>query len=140
MPASSSAFFEARRDRREPLVLVYSDRNQGFDVQQEGRPDAGRQARRLPAACYRGGCLETDLAARARVVLESGTPQSVTYELAAGDDDVWGLGIGCDGSMTIGLQALSSGNDYAPFKPPPPTRVLVMGAGPDCRAIDAHGA
>ena len=28
-----------------------------------------------------GGCLEGDLAERARAVLESGTPQSVTYDL-----------------------------------------------------------
>ena len=78
-----------------------------------------------------GGCLESDLAVRAQVVLESGDDQSVTYSLASGDDDVWGLGIGCDGSMTIGLQRIKAADDYAPFKLPTPIRLLILGAGLD---------
>ncbi len=62
-----------------------------------------------------GGCLEGDLAVRAQVVLESGQSQVVTYDLASEDDEIWGLGIGCDGSMQIYLQALTPRDDYRPF-------------------------
>ncbi len=62
-----------------------------------------------------GGCLEGDLAERARKVLESGQPQSVTYDLGSNDEDLWGLGVGCDGLMKIFLQPLSPGAGYEPF-------------------------
>jgi xanthine dehydrogenase accessory factor len=62
-----------------------------------------------------GGCLEGDLAARARDVADSGIPQLVSYDLRAAEDDVWGLGIGCDGMIRVFLQPLGKDNDYQPF-------------------------
>ena len=62
-----------------------------------------------------GGCLEGDLAERARAVLESGTPQSVTYDLGQNDEELWGLGVGCDGLMRIFLQPVTPENQYEPF-------------------------
>ena len=62
-----------------------------------------------------GGCLEGDLAERARAVLESGTPQSVTYDLGQNDEELWGLGVGCDGLMRIFLQPATPDNRYEPF-------------------------
>lgn len=62
-----------------------------------------------------GGCLEGDLAERARAVLDSGSPQSVTYDLRKNDEEIWGLGVGCDGMMRIFLQAITPANDYEPF-------------------------
>jgi xanthine/CO dehydrogenase XdhC/CoxF family maturation factor len=62
-----------------------------------------------------GGCLEGDLAERARQVLSSGAPQSVTYDLGPNDEELWGLGVGCDGLMRIFLQPLPIGSDYQPF-------------------------
>ena len=62
-----------------------------------------------------GGCLEGDLAERARNVLESGQPQSVTYDLGSNDEELWGLGVGCDGLMKIFLQPLQPGTGYEPF-------------------------
>jgi len=62
-----------------------------------------------------GGCLEGDLAERARAVLESGTPQTVTYDLGQNDEELWGLGVGCDGLMRIFLQPVTPGNQYEPF-------------------------
>lgn len=62
-----------------------------------------------------GGCLEGDLAERARAVLESGHPQTVTYDLGSNDEELWGLGIGCDGLMKIFLQPLSPDAEYEPF-------------------------
>jgi len=62
-----------------------------------------------------GGCLEGDLAERAKIVAESCEPQSVTYDLAANDSELWGLGVGCDGLMRIFLQPLSVENGFEPF-------------------------
>ena len=62
-----------------------------------------------------GGCLEGDLAERARKVLTSGTAQMVTYDLGLNDEELWGLGIGCDGRMKIFLQPLLAEKNYAPF-------------------------
>ena len=62
-----------------------------------------------------GGCLEGDLAERARAVLDSGKPQTVSYDLGVNDEELWGLGVGCDGLMRIFLQPLLAENDYAPF-------------------------
>lgn len=61
-----------------------------------------------------GGCLEGDLAERSRAIIESGVADVVTYDLR-GDDDVFGLGVGCEGALRILIQPLSSGSDYEPF-------------------------
>ena len=63
-----------------------------------------------------GGCLEGDLAERARQVLDTGTTQMVTYDLGLNDEELWGLGVGCDGLMKIFLQPLLAETDYAPFR------------------------
>ncbi len=62
-----------------------------------------------------GGCLEGDLAERAREVLTSGTAQMITYDLGLNNEELWGLGIGCDGLMKIFLQPLPAEKNYAPF-------------------------
>ena len=62
-----------------------------------------------------GGCLEGDLAERARQVIDSGECQRVTYDLAHDDEELWGLGVGCDGLMRIFLMPLTDQHDYQPF-------------------------
>lgn len=62
-----------------------------------------------------GGCLEGDLAERAAAVIKSGQAQIVTYDLGMNDEELWGLGVGCDGLMRIFLQCLDADNDYQPF-------------------------
>jgi xanthine/CO dehydrogenase XdhC/CoxF family maturation factor len=62
-----------------------------------------------------GGCLEGDLAERAKQVIESGQPQIVYYDLRSDDDGIWGLGVGCDGAIRVLLQPLSARSGYEPF-------------------------
>ncbi|KAB2334846.1 XdhC family protein [Cytobacillus depressus] len=49
-----------------------------------------------------GGCLESDVAEVAKSVMESGTPILKTYDLD--EDLVWGLGLGCPGSVKIYIE------------------------------------
>jgi xanthine/CO dehydrogenase XdhC/CoxF family maturation factor len=107
-------FFEARSARNEPVVLATVLATHGSTYSKAGDMIL-IDADGIVCGMLSGGCLESDLAARARIVVESGKAQTATYELAAGDDDVWGLGVGCDGSMTIYLQPLLAANNYAPF-------------------------
>lgn len=62
-----------------------------------------------------GGCLEGDLAERAKAVAESGKPQAVTYDLGQDDEELWGLGVGCDGLIRVFLQRLCKQNNYQPL-------------------------
>ena len=62
-----------------------------------------------------GGCLEGDLAERAAATLRDGEPQAVTYDLGSSDEELWGLGVGCDGLMRIFLQPLTADSGFAPF-------------------------
>lgn len=61
-----------------------------------------------------GGCLEGDLVERARRVIDSGASETASYELGA-DDELWGLGVGCDGTMRVLLQPLTREGSYQPF-------------------------
>ena len=61
------------------------------------------------AGLISGGCLEGDLLHHARAVFASGEPARVTYDMSAGDDLVWNLGIGCDGVIHLQLQWLGPG-------------------------------
>lgn len=155
-------FFDSRRRSGEPLVLVtvietegstYSKAGTHMLVDKEG----------VFRGMLSGGCLEGDLAVRARVVIESGQPQTVTYNLAE-DDELWGMGVGCDGLMRVYLQPLSKEHGYEPFAEivevmrgdstreirmplagdmpgelvcivEPPPRVLVLGAGLDAEPV-----
>lgn len=49
-----------------------------------------------------GGCLEPDVAEVAMSVIETGTPVLKTYDL--GEDVVWGLGLGCPGTVKIYIE------------------------------------
>ncbi|MEO7385815.1 MAG: XdhC family protein, partial [Gammaproteobacteria bacterium] len=62
-----------------------------------------------------GGCLEGDLAAHAREVIATGDARVVTYDLRGENDELFGLGVGCDGLLRILLQRLTPAEDYEPF-------------------------
>jgi xanthine/CO dehydrogenase XdhC/CoxF family maturation factor len=107
-------FFAARKDRGESLVLVTV-----FETEGSTYSKAGAQMLVDQDGVFRGmlsgGCLEGDLAVRARQVLESGQVQTVTYDLGQDDDELWGMGVGCDGKMRMLLQPIRPEGDYEPF-------------------------
>ncbi|HJZ74652.1 MAG TPA: XdhC family protein [Vicinamibacterales bacterium] len=51
-----------------------------------------------------GGCLEADVRDVALHVIQSRTPQLLHYDTGADDHTVWGLGLGCNGSVDIFVQ------------------------------------
>lgn len=53
------------------------------------------------------GCLTDDIESLSQAVQEAGQPVIETYDLSSGDDDMWGLGVGCDGEITVLLEPLS---------------------------------
>jgi len=61
-----------------------------------------------------GGCLEGDLVERARDVISTGSAQSAIFDLGA-DDELWGLGVGCDGTMRVLLQPVLPQTNYQPL-------------------------
>ena len=112
-PSKLLDFFDKRRQRGEPLVLVTVIETEGSTYSKAGAHmlvDKDGIFRGMLS----GGCLEGDLAVRAQVVIQSGQPQTVTYNLAE-DDELWGMGVGCDGLMRVYLQVLTENNGYEPF-------------------------
>lgn len=128
--------FATWREQRAPLVLATV-----FDTAGSTYSKAG--ARMLITGDGRfqgmlsGGCLEGDLALRAEAVLASGEPQRVTYDLGQNDEELWGLGVGCDGLMRVFLQPLRPEQDYQPF-----TAMAAVFAGdePGAAATVLHSA
>jgi xanthine dehydrogenase accessory factor len=62
-----------------------------------------------------GGCLEGDLAARARQVMASGQPDIVSYDMRGPDDLLWGLGSGCEGAMQVLVIRCGPANGWQPL-------------------------
>ncbi|WP_121820121.1 XdhC family protein [Halostella salina] len=55
------------------------------------------------------GCLEHELRSAADRIRESGRPELVTYDLMDDDEeDVWGLGVGCNGVIDVLLEPLDA--------------------------------
>jgi xanthine dehydrogenase accessory factor len=63
-----------------------------------------------------GGCLEGDLLHHAARVFGNGETAFVTYDMHAGEDLVWSLGLGCDGVIHLMLQRLDQADDFGFLK------------------------
>lgn len=113
-PRSLKAFFDQRVATDRPMVLglvfatagsTYSKAGDCMLIDAEGHYHG----------MLSGGCLEGDLAIRAAAVIDSGRADTVVYDLA-GDDELWGLGVGCEGRIDVILLPLAANNAYEPFR------------------------
>jgi xanthine/CO dehydrogenase XdhC/CoxF family maturation factor len=106
--------FEAWRAAGEELVLATVYETAGSTYSK-----AGHRILLAANGGYRGlvsgGCLEGDLAERARTVIAAERAVGVTYDLRDSADELWGLGVGCNGLLRVFLQPLLPRNDYQPF-------------------------
>jgi xanthine dehydrogenase accessory factor len=53
------------------------------------------------------GCLEHELADTSGRVCSVGEPELVTYDLTSDEDNSWGLGVGCEGVVTVLLEPVA---------------------------------
>ncbi len=68
------------------------------------------------AGLLSGGCLEGDLAEHARETIASDAARVVRYDMRdARHDELWGLGLGCNGLIEILLQPLLPAEGYQPY-------------------------
>lgn len=58
-----------------------------------------------------GGCAEQDLLERAKVAWQTGSVQRMTYDFRSHEDLLWGMGAGCNGSLTVCLVPMDPGMD-----------------------------
>ncbi|MEM8547239.1 MAG: XdhC family protein [Pseudomonadota bacterium] len=59
-----------------------------------------------------GGCVEGDLALRAAEVMSGDRVAEVHYALGDDDDALWGMGAGCEGSLTLLLVPLNEHGEF----------------------------
>ena len=55
-----------------------------------------------------GGCLERDVFERAKPLLQDSKPIVVQYDTTISDDVIWGLGMGCNGSVQVLIESLNT--------------------------------
>ena len=107
------AFFTERAARNDNMVLATVVDTGGSTYSKRGDlmliSDAGEFCGMLS-----GGCLEGDLVERSKQVLDRNQAELASYDLSP-DDELWGLGVGCEGTMRIYLQPLFASNGYEPF-------------------------
>lgn len=60
-----------------------------------------------------GGCLDNDLHQVAAMVIETGMPKLVEFDLTADDEAIWGWGIGCNGATEVLVEPSSSAIELA---------------------------
>ena len=107
--------FETWRDQQTPLVLVTVIVTEGSTYSKPGTQmliarDADYEG------LLSGGCLEGDVVEHAREVFDTGKAKLVTYDMRDEEEDqLWGLGLGCNGLMKILLQRLDPATGYQPF-------------------------
>lgn len=63
-----------------------------------------------------GGCLERDIVERAQpLIAQGGQPVRVQYDTTANQDLVWGLGLGCNGSVEVLIESLERESAQRPL-------------------------
>jgi xanthine dehydrogenase accessory factor len=91
------------------------------------------------AGAISGGCLEADLARRLPEVCAGGGPVAVEYDMRAAGDAVWGLGLGCNGRVTIRLLPLDDAVLADLESVASSLSLLICGAGPDALPLARLG-
>ncbi len=105
--------FERERAAGRPFALAVVVRTSGSTYRKPGALMA-IAADGSYAGLLSGGCLETDLREHARSVIATGEPRTVTYNTGGSDDALWGLGVGCEGAMSILLLRVGPEDGWQP--------------------------
>ena len=83
-----------------------------------------------------GGCVERDIAERAKTWLAGFSPRTVVYDSSSSDDIVFGLGLGCRGKIEMRVQPFDA--SHPPELPEVPRQAIaIVGRGPDTEPVAA---
>lgn len=108
------AVYRGLNHRSGPLVLATIVETLGSTYRKAGARMLISQEGEL-TGLLGGGCFERDLVEHARTVFETGIAKTVFYDLRGPEDAVWGLGLGCNGAVSIFLQLLTAKDDFSPL-------------------------
>ena len=106
------ADFLAKHNNDESLVLATVTAVEGSSYRKPGAMMLIARNHEF-AGLISGGCLESDLLEHALEVFKDGQVKTVTYDLSTDDEAIWGLGLGCGGTIHLLLQRVDKENDYA---------------------------
>ncbi|MEC9375927.1 MAG: XdhC family protein [Pseudomonadota bacterium] len=107
--------FNEWRRRKEPLALVTVVATEGSTYSKAGRHILIRSTGEH-VGLVSGGCLEGDLAEHAENSINTGDSQLITYDMRDDADQIWGMGVGCNGLIEVLVQKLSYEENWEPFK------------------------
>ncbi len=96
------------------LVLATVTATEGSSYRKPGAMMLIRENNEF-AGLISGGCLEGDLVEHASDVFEDGQPRQVSYDLSKDDQAIWGLGLGCGGTVHLLLQRLERDKGFGFF-------------------------
>lgn len=92
-------------EESEPAALATVIATTGSAYRREGAKMICREGGRLIGSIS-GGCLESDVYERSLRVVERQRNEIVDYDTNAENDNVWGLGIGCNGTVQVLIESL----------------------------------
>ncbi|MGD0075899.1 MAG: XdhC family protein [Candidatus Binataceae bacterium] len=98
---------EMRRLLQEPNggALVTIIRTTGSTYRREGAKMLCRKDGSVVGSVS-GGCLEADIAELSLEVVANNQPQTITYDTSSENEKVWGLGLGCNGTVEVLIEPL----------------------------------
>jgi xanthine dehydrogenase accessory factor len=91
------------RSDKSPLVIATIIKVEGSSYKKEGSSMLFL-VNHSKVGMITAGCLEEELAERAKQVWEIGEPCTVRYDMSSEDDLSWGQGAGCNGVLTVLLE------------------------------------
>ncbi len=87
-------------------ALVTITRTTGSTYRREGAKMICRSDGALIGSIS-GGCLESDVYERSREVVERNQTELVSYDTSAENENVWGLGLGCNGTVEVLIESVA---------------------------------
>ena len=112
VPKPLLTFYREHVDAGEPLALITTLVTAGSTYSKTGKQLLMSRDGRL-SGLVSGGCLEGDLLLRAVEAIDTSRSSRVSYDLH--DDELFGLGVGCEGKILLSIEPLLSANRYEPF-------------------------
>ena len=106
--------YERERARQQPMALAVVLQTAGSTYSKRGAPLLISRAGEY-AGLLSGGCLEGDLCVHAQQVIDTGMARQIRYDSRGADAQLFGLGAGCEGALTILVLRVGPEQDWQPL-------------------------